>query len=145
MTQPHPVRPLAPTGDLSLCFFRLIRNQNCLSELRQFSRWMLAFYENRKIPVIAVRSRPDILLVMTPPIDEEPVRLSEAAEQAGVTVSQLQYYLYMGVVQASMLSGGRQRLFDRRAIQRVRMVHLLNRSGYPLREIREIFMESHPD
>ncbi len=82
---------------------------------------------------------------MTPPIDEEPVRLSEAAEQAGVTVSQLQYYLYMGVVQASMLSGGRQRLFDRRAIQRVRMVHLLNRSGYPLREIREIFMESHPD
>lgn len=68
------------------------------------------------------------------------VRLAEAARRAGVTVNQLQYYLYMQVVQTEYSSEAGQRLFGARDIQRVRMVRELNESGYPLREIREIFM-----
>ncbi|MDX1564851.1 MAG: MerR family transcriptional regulator [Phycisphaeraceae bacterium] len=69
------------------------------------------------------------------------MRIGEAARVAGITTQQLQYYLMLGVVEASDRSSGRQRLFDRRAVERIKLVHLLNRSGYGLREIREIFMK----
>lgn len=72
------------------------------------------------------------------------VRLGEAARRAGVTVNQLQYYLYMEVAKATGESASGQRLFDARAIKRIRMVKLLNESGYPLREIREIFRLGRP-
>jgi len=68
------------------------------------------------------------------------VRFGEAARLAGVTESQLQYYLYMRVAEPSATSEAGQRLFSPAAIQRIRMIKLLNDSGYPLREIREIFM-----
>jgi len=68
------------------------------------------------------------------------VRLGEAARLAGVTDNQLQYYLYMGVAAASATTDAGQRRFSPAAIKRIRMIKLLNESGYPLREIREIFM-----
>lgn len=68
------------------------------------------------------------------------VRFGEAARAAGVTESQLQYYLYMQVAEPSATSEAGQRLFSPAAIKRIRMIKLLNDSGYPLREIREIFM-----
>ncbi len=69
------------------------------------------------------------------------MRLGEAARIAGITSQQLQYYLMLGVVEASDWSDGRQRLFDHRAVERIKLVSMLNRSGYGLREIREIFMK----
>lgn len=74
------------------------------------------------------------------PTDDELLRLRDAADAAGVTVQQLQYYMMVGVVKPTKLSGGRQRLFDADAVKRIRMVRLLNASGYTLRDIREIFM-----
>jgi DNA-binding transcriptional MerR regulator len=68
------------------------------------------------------------------------MRIGEAARVAGVTTQQLQYYLMLGVVEASGISAGRQRLFNHRSVERIKLVSLLNRSGYGLREIREIFM-----
>ena len=68
------------------------------------------------------------------------LRLADAARAAGVSVQQLQYYLMVGLVEASAVSSGRQRLFDRRAVKRIRMIKLLNDSGYGLRDIREIFL-----
>jgi DNA-binding transcriptional MerR regulator len=68
------------------------------------------------------------------------VRLGAAARRGGVTPAQLQYYCYMEVVAPAQLSASGQRLFDTRAIRRIRMVKMLNDGGYPLREIREIFM-----
>ncbi len=68
------------------------------------------------------------------------LRLGDAARAAGVTVQQLQYYCMVGLIEPSVRSGGDQRLFDRRTIKKVRMVKLLNASGYGLREIREIFL-----
>jgi len=69
------------------------------------------------------------------------VRLGEAARNGGVTVAQLEYYLMVGLVAPTKLSLGRQRLFDRRTIKRIRMIRLLNESGYTLRDIREIFVD----
>ncbi len=71
---------------------------------------------------------------------ENMVRLGEAARQAGLTTQQLQYYLMVGLVEPTQQSSGGQRLFDRRAVKRIRMIRLLNESGYALRDIREIFL-----
>ena len=68
------------------------------------------------------------------------VRLSAAARQAGVTPQQLQYYLMVGLMKPTTQSRGGQRLFDHRAVRRIGMIRLLNESGYPLREIRDIFI-----
>ncbi len=73
--------------------------------------------------------------------DASVVRLGEAARIAGVTVQQLQYYLLLGVVESSGASEGRQRFFDRQAIRQIRLVKLLNTSGYALNEIRDIFTQ----
>lgn len=70
------------------------------------------------------------------------VRLADAARLAGVTRQQLSYYLMLRVVRPAAVSDGRQRLFDERSIRRIKLVRLLNRSGYPLSEIRETFLHS---
>ncbi len=38
-----------------------------------------------------------------------------------------------------------RRLFDEKAIERIRLIKKLNDSGYPLRAIRELFMEGRTD
>lgn len=73
-------------------------------------------------------------------ISEGLLRLREAARAGGVTVQQLQYYIMLDLVEPATLSPGGQKLFDRRAVKRIRMVRLLNEGGYPLREVREIFV-----
>ena len=73
---------------------------------------------------------------------ESMLRLGDAARQAGISVQQLNYYLMVGVVIPSCISQGGQRLFCPKAIKRIKMVSLLNQSGYTLRDIREIFIES---
>jgi DNA-binding transcriptional MerR regulator len=75
------------------------------------------------------------------PGDSDRARLAQAARLAGVSVQTLQYYMMVGLIEADAMSGGRQRLFDARTIRKVRMIHLLNRSGYTLRDIREIFIQ----
>ncbi len=73
------------------------------------------------------------------------VRLGGAARQAGVTAQQLQYYLMVGLVKPTAQTPGGQRLFDRQTVKRIGMIRLLNESGYPLREIREIFLAPRDD
>lgn len=69
------------------------------------------------------------------------VRLSAAARRAGITTQQLQYYLMIDLIKPAAMSKANQRLFDDATIKRIQMVKLLNDSGYPLREIRDIFMQ----
>lgn len=69
-------------------------------------------------------------------------RIAEAAREAGVTKQSLQYYLLVGLVEPTERGAGRQQLFDEKAIERIRLVKKLNESGYPLREIREIFLRN---
>ena len=68
------------------------------------------------------------------------MRISQAAEAAGISKQTLQYYLMVGLVDPSERSPTGQQLFNQKLIERIRLIKKLNDSGYPLREIREIFL-----
>ncbi|MBN1763810.1 MAG: MerR family transcriptional regulator [Sedimentisphaerales bacterium] len=66
--------------------------------------------------------------------------IGKAAEAAGVSKQTLQYYLMVGLIEPTRRSEGGRQLFDMDSIERIRLVKRLNDGGYPLREIREIFL-----
>ena len=68
------------------------------------------------------------------------VRIGRAAQAADVSAQTMQYYLMLGLIEASDHTPGGQQLFDQKTIERVRLVKRLNESGYPLRDIRETFL-----
>jgi DNA-binding transcriptional MerR regulator len=59
---------------------------------------------------------------------------------AGVSRQTLQYYLMVGMLEPTEVTKTGRRLFDQKAVERVKLVKKLNDSGYPLREIREVFL-----
>lgn len=71
--------------------------------------------------------------------------IGKAAQQAGVSKQSLQYYLMVGLLEPTQVTASGRRLFDAAAIERIRLVRKLNQSGYPLRAIRELFMEREKD
>ncbi len=68
------------------------------------------------------------------------MRISRAAAAAGVSRQTLQYYLMIGLLESADRSPSGHQLFDQTNIERIKMIKKLNESGYPLREIREIFL-----
>jgi len=68
-----------------------------------------------------------------------------AAERAGVTCQSLQYYLMMRLLEPAAVTKTGRRLFDQKSVERIKLVKKLNDLGYPLREIREIFLEGKTD
>lgn len=73
--------------------------------------------------------------------DEELVSIKQAAEKAGVSRQSLQYYLMVGLLEPTAVTPTGRRMFGRKAIERIRLIKKLNDSGYPLRAIRDLFME----
>lgn len=73
--------------------------------------------------------------------EKELVSIGQAAKKAGVSRQSLQYYLMIGLLEPTKTTPTGRRLFDRRTIEQIRLIHRLNESGYPLRAIRELFME----
>lgn len=73
--------------------------------------------------------------------DEKLLPISKAAQEAGVSRQTLQYYIMVGLIEPTQRSTGGRGLFDHACIERVRMISKLNQSGYPLREIRDIFLK----
>ncbi len=73
------------------------------------------------------------------------MQIGAAAEKAGVSRQSLQYYLMVGLLEATEVSSTGRRLFDNNAVQRIKLIKKLNESGYPLRAIRDLFMEGHSD
>ena len=71
----------------------------------------------------------------------ELVPIGQAAEKAGVSRQSVQYYLMVGLLEPTEVTPTGRRLFDRKAIERIRLIRRLNDGGYPLRAIRELFME----
>lgn len=69
----------------------------------------------------------------------------KAAELAGISRQSLQYYLMIGLLKATEVTDSGRRKFDRRAVDRIRLIRKLNKSGWPLRAIREMFIESEAD
>ena len=72
---------------------------------------------------------------------EQLVSIGKAAQQANVSKQSLQYYLMVGLLEPTEVTPTGRRLFDKSAIERIRLIWKLNKSGYPLRAIRELFME----
>ncbi len=68
------------------------------------------------------------------------MRIGPTAAEAGVSRQTLQYYLMVGLVKPACKSSSGQRLFDKKAIPRIKLIRKLNRSGYTLRDIREKFL-----
>ena len=75
----------------------------------------------------------------------ERIPIGQAAEKAGISRQSLQYYLMVGLLEPTEVTAGGHRLFDEKAIERIRLIKKLNDSGYPLRAIRELFMEGRTD
>lgn len=68
-----------------------------------------------------------------------------AAKTAGVSRQSVQYYLMMGLIEPAEVTKTSRRLFDQKSIERIKLVRKLNGSGYPLRAIRELFLEGRTD
>ena len=68
------------------------------------------------------------------------LRVGKAARAAGVSRQTLQYYLMVGLLEPAERTASGQQLFDEGSIERIKLIKQLNDSGYPLREIRDIFL-----
>jgi len=68
------------------------------------------------------------------------LRIGSAAQAAGISRQSLQYYLMLGLLEATELTPSGHHLFDAKAVERIRLIKHLNDNGYPLREIRDIFL-----
>ncbi len=67
--------------------------------------------------------------------------IGKAAKKAGVSRESLQYYLMIGLLEPTELTPSGRRLFNDKAVQRIKLIKRLNKSGYPLRAIRDLFMD----
>lgn len=74
--------------------------------------------------------------------DNALVPIGKAARLAGVSRQSVQYYLMVGLLKPTQCTAAGHRLFDKQAIERIRLIWHLNQSGYPLRAIRDLFMQS---
>lgn len=73
--------------------------------------------------------------------DQKLMQIGQTAEKAGVSKQSLQYYLMIGLLEPTQVTPTGRRMFDSSAVDRIKLIHKLNLSGYPLRAIRELFME----
>ncbi len=67
--------------------------------------------------------------------------IGAAAKKAGISRQSLQYYLMVGLLEPTRISQTGRRLFDEKAVERIKLIKKLNKSGYPLRAVRELFLE----
>ena len=73
----------------------------------------------------------------------ELISIGKAAELAGVSRQSLQYYLMVGLIVPTEITPTNRRMFGRETIERIKLIKKLNQSGYPLRAIRELFLQKH--
>jgi DNA-binding transcriptional MerR regulator len=72
---------------------------------------------------------------------EKMFSISKAAKLAGVSTQSLQYYIMVGLIKPAQVTETKRRLFDDKTVERIKLIKQLNKSGYPLRAIRELFLE----
>ncbi len=73
------------------------------------------------------------------------MQIGAAAKIAGVSRQTLQYYLMVGLLEPTEVTETGRRLFDKASVERIKLIKKLNKSGYPLRAIRELFFEGRTD
>lgn len=67
--------------------------------------------------------------------------IGAAAKEAGISRQSLQYYIMVGLVKPTEVTRTGRRLFDSKAVERIKLIRRLNQSGYTLRAIRELFIQ----
>ena len=72
---------------------------------------------------------------------KELLSIGNAAKEAGISRQTLQYYLMVGLIKPTEVTATNRRMFDKNAIERIKLIKKLNQSGYPLRAIRELFLQ----
>ncbi len=75
--------------------------------------------------------------------DRPLMRISKAAEAAGVSRQTVEYYIMLGLVEPIRAEGSRSRFFDDKLVRRIRLIRRLNDSGYTLRSIRQTYLKRH--
>ena len=75
----------------------------------------------------------------------ELIPIGKAAKSAGISRQSLQYYLMLGLLESTETTPTGRRLFDKKSVERIRLIKRLNDSGYPLRAIRELFLRGRTD
>ena len=75
-----------------------------------------------------------------PKADRSLLRISAAAEAAGVSKQTVEYYIMLGLISPIRRPGKRGRYFDAEIIKRIQIIRRLNETGLPLREIRETYL-----
>ena len=73
--------------------------------------------------------------------EAELIAIGASAKAAGISRQSLQYYLMVGLVEPSKITKTNRRMFNKKAIEQIKLIKKLNDSGYPLRAIRELFIE----
>ena len=73
------------------------------------------------------------------------VSIGLAAKLAGVSRQSIQYYIMIGLLEPAKITETGRRFFDPKSIERVKLIKKLNKTGYPLRAIRELFLEGRTD
>ena len=68
------------------------------------------------------------------------MKISQAAEAAGVSKQAVEYYIMLGLIDPIVAPGTRRRFFDDDLVKRIRLIRELNDSGYTLREIRTTWL-----
>ncbi|MHC4460538.1 MAG: helix-turn-helix domain-containing protein [Planctomycetota bacterium] len=71
--------------------------------------------------------------------------IGTAAKKAGISRQSLQYYIMVGLLEPTEVTPTGRRMFDEKGIERIKLIKRLNDSGYPLRAIRELFLEGRTD
>ena len=74
--------------------------------------------------------------------DDKLLKVSGLAKATGLSKQTIHYYLMLGLITESARSAGGHRLFDQRVVDRVKVIHQANQSGYALRDIREVFLKN---
>ena len=76
------------------------------------------------------------------PADKPLLRISQAARAAGVSKQTVEYYLMLGLIRPIRRVGKCGRYFDKKLVQRIRLIRKLNETGYTLRSIRETYLRN---
>jgi MerR family Zn(II)-responsive transcriptional regulator of zntA len=72
---------------------------------------------------------------------EKLMAVGPAAKKAGISRQTLQYYLMVGLIEPTYTKDTGRRLFDEKTVEKAKLIKKLNQSGYPLRAIRDLFLE----
>ncbi len=68
-------------------------------------------------------------------------KTGEFLRRTGISRQTLYTYLTMGLIEEARRTGSGRHLFDEKACRRVKIIQELNSTGYPLREIKNIYFK----